>query len=751
MFRRVLVIIVAAAAGVVGMLGMLPVAAQQEQGGASATRSFDMASVAAGGEVVVTIMATGYGSLGGVTETLPAGFSYESSSLVDEGEVTEVDDVTIRFTLQGADKSFTYTVTASDTAGTYDFSGKLRDADRADHDVGGDTRVTVEAVAVEPSSAVATRSFDTASVAAGGEVVVTITATGYGSLGAVTEMLPDGFSYVSSSLTDEGEVTEVDDVTVRFTLQGADKSFTYTVNASDTAGAYDFSGKLRDADRTDHDVGGDTRVTVEAVAVEPSSAVATRSFDTASVAAGGEVVVTITATGYGSLGAVTEMLPDGFSYVSSSLTDEGEVTEVDDVTVRFTLQGADKSFTYTVNASDTAGAYDFSGKLRDADRTDHDVGGDTRVTVEAVAVEPSSAVATRSFDTASVAAGGEVVVTIAATGYGSLGAVTETLPDGFSYVSSSLMDEGEVTEVDDVTVRFTLQGADKTFTYTVTASSTGGAYDFSGMLRDSDRVDSVVGGASSVAVLGPSATRSFSSTSVRPSGRVTVTITAADYGSLGAVTETLPAGFSYVSSSLVDEGEVTEVDDVTVRFTLQGADKTFTYTVTASSSVGSYNFDGKLRDADRADHDVGGSSRLTVRSSQVTRPDTPTPTATPRSRRPSTGGTTRRDPTSTPTPRPATATPTPTPTPETGAATPTPMPTSTATPTPTPTPTAVPAPVATPTPSPKLPSTGDTMPLWLIPLALLGVLLAIGGVLLLANQLIGKKGTRAGHRESFRG
>ena len=80
MFRIVLVIIVAAAAGVVGLFGVLPAAAQQ--GGASATRSFDQDTVAAGGQVVVTIEATGYGSLaGGVTETLPAGFSYESSSL----------------------------------------------------------------------------------------------------------------------------------------------------------------------------------------------------------------------------------------------------------------------------------------------------------------------------------------------------------------------------------------------------------------------------------------------------------------------------------------------------------------------------------------------------------------------------------------------------------------------------------------------------------------------------------------------
>ena len=492
MFKRaVAILMVAAVAGLVSILGLNIVAAQPTP---SATRSFDTATVAPGGQVVVAITATGYGSLGAVTEMLPEGFSYVSSSLTDVGEVTEVDDRTVRFTLQGADKSFTYTVTASETAGPHEFSGKLRNSDREDSDVGGDSQVTVEAAA-EPSAS-ASRSFSTASVAPGGEVVVTITATGYGSLGAVTETLPAGFTYASSSLTDEGEVTEVDDQTIRFTLQGADKSFTYTVTASSTAGTHEFSGTLRDSDREDSAVGGDSQVTVEAAA--ESSASATRSFDTTTVAPGGEVVVTITATGYGSLGAVTEMLPEGFTYVSSSLTDEGEVTEVDNRTIRFTLQGADKSFTYTVTASETAGAHDFSGTLRDADREDSDVGGDSQVTVEAAA-EPSAS-ATRSFDTATVAPGGEVVVTIRATGYGAFGGVTETLPVGFSYVSSSLTDEGEVTEVDDRTVRFALQGPVGPFTYTVTASSTVGTYTFMGTLRNEDRVDSPVGGVSSIRV-----------------------------------------------------------------------------------------------------------------------------------------------------------------------------------------------------------------------------------------------------------
>ncbi len=254
--------IIMTAVSLLSMLGLSLVYAQQNP---SASRSFDTASVAPDGQVVVMIEATGYGSLGAVTETLPEGFTYVSSSLVDEGEVTEVDARTVRFTLQGADKTFTYTVTASSTPDSYDFTGTLRDSDRGDTPVVGESSVTVEA-AVAGTDASATRSFDKASVASGGEVVVMIEATGYGSLGAVTETLPAGFTYVSSSLVDEGEVTEVDARTVRFTLQGADKTFTYTVTASSTPDSYDFTGTLRDSDRGDTPVVGESSVTVEAAA-----------------------------------------------------------------------------------------------------------------------------------------------------------------------------------------------------------------------------------------------------------------------------------------------------------------------------------------------------------------------------------------------------------------------------------------------------------------------------------------------------
>ena len=110
---------------------------------------------------------------------------------------------------------------------------------------------------------------------------------------------------------------------------------------------------------------------------------------------------------------------------------------------------------------------------------------------------PATWGAIRSFSPPSVAPAGEVVVMITASGYGRFGAVTETLPPGFSYVSSSLEDSG-VTDVGRE-VRFSLFGQ-TAFTYTVTAPGTAGTYSFSGVLRNSDREDVPVGGALTIAV-----------------------------------------------------------------------------------------------------------------------------------------------------------------------------------------------------------------------------------------------------------
>ena len=196
-----------------------------------------------------------------------------------------------------------------------------------------------------------------------------------------------------------------------------------------------------------------------------------------------------------------------------------------------------------------------------------------------------------------------------------------------------------------------------------------------------------------VSAQGTSANRTFDMPTVAPGGRVVVTLTVTGYGDFGALIETLPPGFSYVSSSThpraVSSGQE-------VSFVLLG-DSSVTYTVTAPASEGSYRFDGTLRDENRNDYTVGGASTLAVGAPTPGPTLEPTPSATAEpTPTPAPVTSPVPVPTASPTSAP-TATPAPTPTP-TAAPAPAPAPAPTATPTPLPT--AAPAPTATPTPLP---------------------------------------------------
>ena len=139
MLRGMLVVMmVAAIAGALGLFGTAPVAAQ---GSPSATRSFSPDTVAPGGRVEVTITVANYDSGGSVAETLPQGFNYVSSNL-DQADVTGQK---VEFTLPRETTSFTYIVTAPSEAGSYTFSGNLKYSGGNDPAVGGASTVTVTA------------------------------------------------------------------------------------------------------------------------------------------------------------------------------------------------------------------------------------------------------------------------------------------------------------------------------------------------------------------------------------------------------------------------------------------------------------------------------------------------------------------------------------------------------------------------------------------------------------------------------
>ena len=159
----------------------------------------------------MTVTAANYGFGGRVTETLPAGFSYVSSTHDSVTNPVDGDSQKVAFALLG-ETSVTYTVTASDVDGQYTFSGTLTDFDRNVSTVGGDTTVTVGAD-TQPSVTVSYAGTDPAPVRIGTAIP----------MAAAFSKTVTGFTV--------GDVTVVNGTAGNFSGSGAAYTFDVTPNA----------------------------------------------------------------------------------------------------------------------------------------------------------------------------------------------------------------------------------------------------------------------------------------------------------------------------------------------------------------------------------------------------------------------------------------------------------------------------------------------------------------------------------------
>ena len=108
----------------------------------NAERSFSANTVEPGDPLVVTIALSDYSGFPSVIETLPTGFTYVSSDALLATPLAGGNQVRL-----AGSANFTYTVTAPDAEGTYDFSGTFTFGSNPSTtvDVGGATTVTVAA------------------------------------------------------------------------------------------------------------------------------------------------------------------------------------------------------------------------------------------------------------------------------------------------------------------------------------------------------------------------------------------------------------------------------------------------------------------------------------------------------------------------------------------------------------------------------------------------------------------------------
>ena len=123
----------------------------------------------------------------------------------------------------------------------------------------GAAALLAQPVVVEAQSHSASRAFQQTWASPGSELQVTITASNYGAFGQVVETLPDGFTFVGSNLPDDQE--EVEGQIIRFNLIG-DSVFNYVVTVPTTEGQYTFSGVIRNVDREEQTIAGQSQLRV---------------------------------------------------------------------------------------------------------------------------------------------------------------------------------------------------------------------------------------------------------------------------------------------------------------------------------------------------------------------------------------------------------------------------------------------------------------------------------------------------------
>jgi hypothetical protein len=246
----------------------------------------------------------------------------------------------------------------------------------------------------------------------------------------------------------------------------------------------------------------------------------------------------------------------------------------------------------------------------------------TVVAIMTSGIANATPTAERTLPAEPVPAGECFLVKIEVYDYGTWGQVIETLPEGFKYRRSTLgTGQVEPEQKGDISGqtktnkwKFPLWG-ETSFIYTVIAHDSEGTYTFSGILKDMNRNEYKVVGDMEIEIeeaeeeREPSATRTLPEEPVAAGECFTIEIEASHYGYFGNIVETLPEGFVYEDSTL--NSESIEVEDDTAEFSLEG-EPSFSYTMTAPDTEGTYTFSGILIDEDKDEYDIGGDTEIVV-------------------------------------------------------------------------------------------------------------------------------------------
>ena len=630
----------------------------------SLTKDVDDATPIAGQNVVFTVTLNNGGPDAAtgvvVRDLLPAGLTFVSSTPSQGSYVSGTGLWTVGTVNGGGNATLTITAAAA-TSGAKVNTAEIVDADQNDPDSTPDNNQVAEddqdSVTVTPEVAdlSLTKDVDDSTPTVGQDVVFTLTVANGGPDAAtnvvIEDLLPAGMTFVSSTPSQGTYVSGTGIWTVG-TIASAGNA-TLTITATNTTGAVKTNtAEVTDIDQFDSDSTPDNNVGTEddqdSLTITPDviDLALTKSANDNTLNLNQQVVFTITVTNTGTIGAtgvvVEDLLPAGLTFVSSTPSQGSYVSGTGVWTVGAIGIGGNATLAITATATGN-GAVTNTAEVTAAAETDLDSTPDNQNAQEDDQASSQVTISqnidlslTKTVNDNTPTSGQQITFTLTVSNAGpdsATGVVVEDiLPAGLTFVSSTPSQGSYVSGTGIWTVGGINSGANATLQIVATVATIG-AKTNTAEVTDADQtdidstLDNNVGTEDDQAsvtvtpeVADLSITKTVDDNTPDRNQNVVFTITVSNGGPQAGtgiqVTDLLPAGMTFVSSTPSQGSYVSGTGIWTVGTINSGANATLTITAT-TATIGAKTNTAEITDVDQFDSDSTPNNQVGTEDDQA--------------------------------------------------------------------------------------------------------------------------------------
>jgi uncharacterized repeat protein (TIGR01451 family)/gliding motility-associated-like protein len=498
-----------------------------------------------------------------VTDLLPSGYSYISAT-VSAGTFNNGTGVwTIGNFANGANASLTITVKVNAT-GSYANTATII-GNEPDPVLGNNTSTITPTPTVLKANLAVVKTVNNTNPFIGDNVTFTIAASNTGPNSGtgvkVTDILPAGYTYVSSTVSIGTFNSATGIWTIGDLANGANANLTITAKVNAT-GSYANTATII-GNELDPDLSNNTSTITPSPVLIQTDLKVVKTINNATPTIGSNVIFTIAASNLGPNNAtgvkVTDILPAGYTYVSAT-TSIGAFNNTTGIwTIGDFANGGNAILTITAKVNAT-GPYANTATITGNENDPILSNNTSTVNILPAAIVQANLAVVKTASTLTPVIGNNIVFTIAASNLGPNNAtgvkVTDILTAGYSFVSATVSTGAFNSATGIWTIGDLANGANATLTLTAKVNATGSYVNtatVTGNETDPDLSNntSTISPVPATLSTNLSVVKTVSNLNPIVGSNVVFTIVATNLGSGNAtgvkVTDVLPNGYTYVS------------------------------------------------------------------------------------------------------------------------------------------------------------------------------------------------------------